>query len=436
MRRDVLSLAALFLAGIWIVGMMFVQPAFCQEKFVVAHGPGSNQRNQVEWMKRYVTKNYPNLRFEDVEIPYEIYVQKVTTNLMRPESEYDIFWQNDDWCKLFGPRLEPMTVEEVPAINKVDRKEWLDGQFDWEGKVTSVPWTFFSGWLVYRKDLMPKPPTSWKEFQDISMALQKSRKVRWGFAAGMIYPHDAFSLLWTMEANGASLYEPWLEKDNAVLKAHGWKSMVASPQNLENMYFWWDNIHKYKTISPGIVGYTRYAGNAIFMKGDVAMTFNDTSVILDEFENAKVSQVAGKIDVAPGPPGPHGTKPVYTGGPWAWAIPRGAKHKEVAKKVIDYVVGDYQVQMDLWQKARSFPTNLEVGKTLMATDPIFRKYAGPVFRGDLIRLNGIHFHPKNEQMYSINNQYSIRALTGSRDEIIVHMLALKKELEDLMADER
>ena len=109
----------IIMVGICIMSLIGLGSVFAQENFTVAYAPEPSQLTQVSWMEKYINKNYPNFKFERAEIPYAQYVQKMIANLMRPESEYDIMWQNDNWTQLFGQYLEP--VGDIPALDKMDK---------------------------------------------------------------------------------------------------------------------------------------------------------------------------------------------------------------------------------------------------------------------------------------------------------------------------
>jgi len=326
-------------------------------------------------------------------ISYQVYVEKMSAELLLDKPNADILWHNDDWGQLWGQYLEPL--EDITEIRaKTDTKMYAPF-WVWDGKVTGLPWVQTLQSFFIRKDLIPEKEVvdwHWTDVVDRLSKLQKAGKVKWGFVGGMKYPHDYFTWLWSLWANNTDLYAPAYERDNAVLQKTGWKSLARTKNWVEVANFWWDAVHTNNICPPGLPGYSRTDADAIFMAGGAAMVNQDTT-LFGTYRDPQKSKIHDRIGFAGFPMGPSATKRDGHQAPWGFAIPRKAdpEKKAVAKEVLRFLLTDEESQALIWTKTGGFPSNNDVVKKLAASDPLFNHVADVTIRAPLLVLPAYYF---------------------------------------------
>jgi len=399
-----------------------------EPSLTVAYKPGPRQDVQVKWMKKWAEERGVKLNL--VSISYAAYIEKVSATFLAERAEYDVVWVNDDWTQMWGPHLEP--VGDVKGIEDID-KAYIT-PFIWRGTVVGIPWLQGPNCLFYRKDIIRRPPETWKEMQILSQALQQAGKIQWGFVAGMKYPHGWGSWLWTMWSNGADVFYPYYERDNEVLAAYGWTPMVTDEKFVEGIEFWWDNIRKYKICPPGMLGYTREEGHKLFMAGKAAMEF-PSFALWGEYSNPEKSEVAGKVGLAYAPYGPSGR---YLGGyslgaPWAWGIPKQASEegKKLAKELIGFLSSE-EVQLDQWKVTAMDTVNVKAREKLRATDPFYNEFSKAVHEAPNYCTVPAYYFPEWPEVYAVVSDYIGKAILGPREKIRSTMEELDGEIRSIM----
>ncbi len=92
-----------------------------------------------------------------------------------------IFWAHDR----FGEWAQSGLLQEIQpsraAINALDEGAWAGVQFD--GKTWGYPVSLEAVGLIYNRDLLPEPPSSFEEIFDISKAMraQDKRAIMWDY---------------------------------------------------------------------------------------------------------------------------------------------------------------------------------------------------------------------------------------------------------------
>lgn len=375
----------------------------------------------VDWGKQN------NITVEPNAISYEVYVQKVSANLLAPKGEYDVIWQNDDWGQLWGPRIEPLPPDLANAFQPFDLEPFMVN-----GKATAAPMVLTAGVFFYRTDLI-KPeefPKTWDELVQVSKQLQAEGKVKWGFVAGMKYPHSWFSLLWSLWSNGGDVLLPVFERDNAALAKNGWKSGATQPEFKQMVEFWHDAINLHKIAPPGITGYTRNDADPLFLGGEAAITMQD-STVWGAFNDASKSKVAGKIGIASWPTGPKGQQRIGWADAWAWAVPTNAPQKEAAFRLIKGVTTDAAWVEEATKKTGGVPGLKAVGDKLQKEDPVFGKIVAATI-GAPKRVHSAYYMPEWPEVHTALADYVIKALTGPKDGIDAQLKALDAEVGRIM----
>src|SRR5437867_3617952 len=292
------------------------------------------------------------------------------------------------------------------------------------------------GTFFYRTDLLKESefPKTWDDFVKTSQRLQKDGKVKWGFAGGMKYPHGWFTFFWSIWANGGDLMMPLHERRNEELAKAGWKAAIDSPEAVQAVEFWWDNIKTHKIAPPGQPGYWRDHANAIFMAGDSAITMADTT-LYGKFNDPKQSKVAGKISVASFPMGPRAKfKSIAWRDAWAWAIPIhvDSAQKKAAKDLLNWINLNKEAQVDLWKATGGFPPNEDVQKELIKTDAVFRKFRAATVESEKI-IHGAYYFARWPEFFATGIDHLVQAVTGPRDGIKATLAEGSKKMSEIAA---
>lgn len=411
--------AVLLLGGLSLAG--FGAPV----KIKVAYMPYHVFEQQIGWMQKWAAER-PDVEIEPVPISYEIFVEKMSANLLASKSEYDIIWVNDDWGQLWALNLEGLDIEAGSHV----AREIVDSVYMRDGQDIALPILETCGAMFYRTDLIPSPPKNWQEFQVLAQALQDSGKVKWGWVSGARYHHMWFSFLVALWGNGADILVPVGERRNEVLDAYGWTPMVTDPRVVETVEFWWDNIRELGIAPPGMPAYTRTEADAIFMNGDAAMTFQDTSVY-GSYNDPEKSKIVGKVGIARFPGGPSG-KPWGWYTSWAWGIPKRspAENKKQAKELLNWLIMSEEVQRDLWTATGAIPPNVDVQAKLMKEDPLFREFFDATHPAD--NVLAAYYFPEWAEMVRLLSDAWEKSLAGPRDQIRANLEDLSVELAAVM----
>lgn len=94
-------------------------------------------------------------RIVPAPISYEVYLEKMSAELLLDRPNAEIIWHNDDWGALWDPYLEPLDEIKSVVIRKADKNLYSPFWF-WGGRLTAVPWVQTIGTIFIRKDLIPE----------------------------------------------------------------------------------------------------------------------------------------------------------------------------------------------------------------------------------------------------------------------------------------
>ena len=348
-------------------------------------------------------------------IAYDVYVPKVTQMLTTGSAQCDIIWHNDDWGQLWQQYV--VTTDDVAGIDNV-AKQPLDAFWNDQHKLTVVPMAHTIGTFFYRKDLISdaEVPKTFADMVKVGQKLQKEGKVKWGYVGAMSFNNTWFSLWWTMWNNGCDIFKPIHERDNKVLAANDWTSIIDQPCHQQIIEFWWDALHKDKIAPEANTTYGRNEANAIFMAGDAAITVAD-STFWGDYNDKNKSRVAGNIGMAPYPVGPGRSKPITWVDIWGWAIPKSVPpaHQVLAKKLLGEMLTDEDGQVQMWNETGGPPPNVKVWDRLAASDPVFRKLKEVDFDQD--HVHSAYYFANWPKVHKAYSDVAIKALTGKREDI-------------------
>jgi len=410
------------------LGVLGTEAAHAQAKrftLSVAYMPHPVIVQALDWLKKGAQQQ--NLDIEAPAIAYVDYVQSMTAQFMGPRNRYQIIWNNDDWGQLFGPFLEPL--DDVVKQPWEERVLWM---MRWRGRLTAAPFVLTAGGMFYRTDLISEREVP-KTFDELVEAAKKaqSKGVKWGIMGGSGFPHLWFTLLWSIWSNNADLFLPYGARSWDQLEKGGWTPGVTEKEFIDTVQWWWDAIHVHKIAPPSIAaGATRTDTDAMFMQGDVAFAFQD-STLLQTYRNTEKSKVADKVGFAGFPVGPHNkTGRIGWADGWYWSVPKNnpAEAKKRAKSLINWAVGNKEAQKEVWTKVGGIPSHLEVQKELLRTDPEFKR-VHEATAGAPRLVAGAYYWPLWPEIHSLASKAFTQALTGPREKIPEVMTGLARDFK-------
>lgn len=408
-RRQMLSwLAALGLAA------LLPAAAEAQTEIKVGYMKHPIQDASLDMMEKWAKAN--NVKFTRVPMAYNVFMEKVTATLTSGNDQFDLIWHNDDWGQLWEKWLEP--TDDVKGMDRMSK--WpLDAFWSAEKKLTVVPMAYTVGTFFYRADLVQpnEVPKTFAELVTVSQKLQKEGKVKWGYVGGMSMNNTWFAQWWTMWANQCDIFHPLFERDNAKLKAGGFKPAITEPCHREIVEFWWDAINTHKISPPGMTAYGRNEANALFMAGEAAFTLVD-STHWGEFQDPARSKIVGKVGMAPFPMGPRAKQHTAWHEIWGWGIPKGspADKKKITKEMLGAMMLDDEGQVEMWKKTGGPPPSNTAWAKIAAQDPVFKQLKAAVFDQKPVTHSAYYF----AQWPAVHKAYSdvvIKAISGKREDI-------------------
>ena len=422
-RRQFLSTVGAGVAGTAALGAL---PAAAQAKtaLTVAYMPHPILNNQIEWMKRAAPA--VGVELDAPAIAYVDYVQAMTAQFLGPRNRYQVIWNNDDWGQLFGPFLEP--IDDVKQTWAEDRA-WM---MRWQKKQTAAPVVLTAGVAFYRKDLIAENELP-KTLDELVEAAKKAQAkgVKWGIMGGSGFPHLWFSLLWSAWSNNADLFKPFGARSWQQLEQGGWTPGVTEKEFIDTVAWWWDAVHTHKIAPPSLAaGATRTDVDAMFMNGDLAFAFQD-STLLQTYRNKEKSKVADNVGFTGFPTGPHNKKGrMGWADNWSWSVPKNnpAESKKKAKALLNWMATNKEAQLDVWTKVGGIPTSLEVQKELVRSDPEFKRlYELTV--GAPQMMHSAYYWPLWPEIHSLTSKAFTQALTGPKEKIPEVMANLARDFK-------
>jgi multiple sugar transport system substrate-binding protein len=237
--------------------------------------------------------------------------------------DWDIAFLNTDWLAeaVAADLLEDLTphLARAPIADFPDA--WsasLTGLQSFGGGFWGMPYHDGPECLVYRKDLIATPPTTWDAFHACARAQHDPAQERYGtvlalFPDGHNGLYDFCIQIWSRggEAFGAD-----------------GRAQFTSPEAYAALDFLRDLARDTQAIAPGCAALDSVASGMLFAQGKVALMANWFGFAA-YCDTAPDSKVKGLVDVAPLPAGPGGTS-VSLNVFWVLAIAAGSRHKALA----------------------------------------------------------------------------------------------------------
>jgi sorbitol/mannitol transport system substrate-binding protein len=359
-----------------------------------------NNPDMIELKKlssKFEEKN-PDIKLNWVVAEENIVRQRITTDVSQGSGQFDIVFIGLYETPIFAKKGWLTEMANLPADYDVDDvfKSLRDGLSN-DGKLYALPFYGESSMLMYRKDLfdekglkMPDQPT-YDDIAKFAEALTDKSKGMYGITLrGQPGWGENMAFLGTMlNTFGAT----WFDMS--------WHPTIDTPEWKKTINFYIDLLKKYGP--PGATS-NGFNENLTLMTSGKAAMWIDATVAGGMLENAKQSQVAGKMGYAQAPieATPNGSHWLWS---WAFAIPKSAKQAEAAEKFAVWATSKDYIKLvadDLgwgsvppgtrtstydnpeYQKAAPFAaTTLKAMQTADPTNPAIRKvpYTGIQFVG-------------------------------------------------------
>lgn len=296
-----------------------------------------NNPDMIELKKlsaKFEEKN-PDIKLNWVIAEENILRQRVTTDVSQGSGQFDIIYIGLYETPIFAKRGWLHAFENLPADYDLDDvfKSLRDG-LSYEGKLYALPFYGESSMLMYRKDLfdekglkMPDQPKC-EDLAKFADALTDKAKGVYGITLrGQPGWGENMAFLSTLINTFGGT---WFDMQ--------WKPTIDSAPWKKAITFYVDLMKK--DGPPGATS-NGFNENLTLMTSGKAAMWIDATVAGGMLENAKQSQVAGKMGYAPAPieATPNGSHWLWS---WALGIPAKAKQPEAAEKFAEWATSkDY-----------------------------------------------------------------------------------------------
>ncbi|WP_068085893.1 extracellular solute-binding protein [Novosphingobium rosa] len=237
--------------------------------------------------------------------------------------DWDIAFLNTDWLAeaVEAELLEDLTPHMARAPIPDFPEAWspsLTGLQRFGGGFWGMPYHDGPECLVYRKDLVDRPPQSWEEFHSLARQLHKPEQEQYGTVLAL-FPdgHNSFYDF---------CIHVW-SRGGDVFDAQG-KPTLTSPEAEAALDFLRMLARDESAIAPGCRDLDSVQSGLLFARGKVALMANWFGFAAYA-DTAPDSKVRGLVDVAPLPAGPGG-RSVSLNVFWVLAIAAGSRHKALA----------------------------------------------------------------------------------------------------------
>jgi polyol transport system substrate-binding protein len=286
-----------------------------------------NNPDMIELKKlspKFEEKN-PDIKLNWVITEENTIRQRITTDVSTGSGQFDIVQIGLYETPIFAKRgwLRPM--ENLPADYDVEDlfKSLRDG-LSYQGKLYALPLYGESSMLMYRKDLleekglkMPDQP-KYEDIKKLADALTDKSKGIYGITLrGKPGWGENMAFLDTLINTFGGT---WFDMK--------WNPTIDTPEWKKALTFYIDLM---KADGPPGASANGFNENLTLMTSGKAAMWIDATVAGSMLENAKESQVAGKMGYAPSPieATPNGSHWLWS---WAFAIPKASKQAEAAEK--------------------------------------------------------------------------------------------------------
>ncbi|HET6356423.1 ABC transporter substrate-binding protein [Streptomyces sp.] len=322
--------------------------------FTLAMGKDTTGKLQTKVLDLW-NKKHPDQKVTLIELPESADEQRaaMVQNFQAKSDRFDVVAADVVWTAEFAARkwIQKLDASKLPVADLLPAAVETA---KYKGDLYAAPMASAGALLFYRKDLVSKPPTTWKDLLDNCAVAEKNHMDCY---AGQFAQYEGLTVNASEAINsaGGSVYGP----DGSVT--------VNSPEAKAGLDFLVDGFSK-GYIPKEAITYKEEDGRRAFQKGDL-LFFRSWPYVYG-LANAKGSDtvIAGKVGVAP-IPGAKGVGASTLGGA-NLALSSYSKHK---KSVLDFMtfMESPEVQRVQVEDLSNAPvlTELYTDKTLAAKFP-------------------------------------------------------------------
>lgn len=348
----------------FLLGILFILPALTQQPVtlnLLMTAPDAQPWKQ-GIVKDFETKN-PGIRINVLEGPNaaNLLEDLYTSAFLLGDSPYDLVNIDVIWTPKFAAAgwlldlTDRISKQELAAFSPNDVEGGL-----YEGRLYRIPIRSDVGMLYYREDLLKaagyEPPETFEDLIKISKALEKEKKVNWGYVwQGRQYEGLVAMFVEVLEGFGGF----WVNPDTLEVG-------LDRPETLQAIEFLRSTI-KEGVSPPGVTTYQEEETRRFFQSGQAA--FLRSWPYVWPLANEDTSPIKGKIGIKPMVHAPGKSGGACLGG-WGLGIAKSSKHPEEAWKAIQYFTS-VEAQRRFILQAGYVPSRRE-----LFTDPeIVAKYS-------------------------------------------------------------
>ena len=266
-------------------------------KMVYWPGPEGEAMSKIvdEWNKYLAEET--GVRVEIVFFGREIFWEKETSILLARSPEIDIAFTSTYTIGRYAPYLEPLdSYFANKTLYPYTLKVYFDAPLNslrYKGKLYGIPVDVSLHVLIYRKDLIPKPPETWDEF--FAIAKKFTRKYNPNSPTEYGVALHAMNILYS-----AMIWHSVLESNGGHLFKDGWVPNLVSKEAKRALEVYVRCI-KEGLAPPECVNWEYPQVNMAFQTGKVAMIIQWNAAIGELTDKKKSPLVWDKVGVAPIP---------------------------------------------------------------------------------------------------------------------------------------
>ena len=309
-----------------------------QQKTVTIVSVNNDPMVELKKLSAKFEEKNPDIKLNWILVEENVLRQKVTTDVSQGSGQYDLVYVGLYDTPIFSKRGWLRPFENLPADYDLDDvfKSLRDG-LSYDGKLYALPFYGESSMLMYRKDLsdakglkMPDQP-KYEDFAKFADALTDKAKGIYGVTLrGQPGWGENMAFLSTLVNTFGGT---WFDMQ--------WKPTIDTEPWKKAITFYVDLMKK--DGPPGATS-NGFNENLTLMTSGKAAMWIDATVAGGMLENAKQSQVAGKMGYAPAPieATPNGSHWLWS---WALAIPAKAKQPEAAEKFAEWATSKEYIKL-------------------------------------------------------------------------------------------
>src|SRR6516225_22572 len=316
MKRIAFPLLAVLITGVSVLA---------QQKTVTIATVNNPPMLELKKLSSKFEEKNPDIKLCWVIVEENVLRQRVTTDVSTGSGQFDAVFIGLYETPIFAKRGWLKEMANIPADYDIDDVfKSLRDVLSYDGKLYALPFYGESSMLMYRKDLleekgltMPEQP-KYEDIKKIADAVTDKGKGIYGITLrGKPGWGENMAFLSTLiNTFGGTWFDM---KWNPTLDTPEWKKGIG---------FYIDLM---KADGPPGASVNGFNENLTLMTSGKACMWIDATVAGGMLENAKESQVSGKMGYAPAPieATPNGSHWLWS---WAFAIPKAAKQADAAEK--------------------------------------------------------------------------------------------------------